>query len=356
MAGAERAIVVFKDARSGGLRIEATRSGEGGNATSKGINRSVVRRAIENNEPEFGADALADKRFKKRQGVFDFDIRSVACVPLYHREEGSLGALYLDLRGFGNAVSDADRRFLIALAGLLSAGVIQARMGDRLKERALYRERDESGRNGLGGLVGASRAMQAVYRLIERAARTDMTVLIQGETGTGKELAARAIHDNSVVKDRLFLSQNCGALSGELLYSELFGHKRGSFTGAVSDRAGLFETGQGGTVFLDEIADAAPEVQVSLLRVLQNGEIRRVGESVPRRVNVRIIAATNADLEAAVSKGAFRKDLFYRLQGLPIKMPALKDRKDDIPMLAGHLLRNAAREAGKPWRVSRRGL
>ena len=347
VAGAERAIVVFKDARSGGLRIEATRSGEGGNATSKGINRSVVRRAIENNEPEFGADALADKRFKKRQGVFDFDIRSVACVPLYHREEGSLGALYLDLRGFGNAVSDADRRFLIALAGLLSAGVIQARMGDRLKERALYRERDESGRNGLGGLVGASRAMQAVYRLIERAARTDMTVLIQGETGTGKELAARAIHDNSVVKDRLFLSQNCGALSGELLYSELFGHKRGSFTGAVSDRAGLFETGQGGTVFLDEIADAAPEVQVSLLRVLQNGEIRRVGESVPRRVNVRIIAATNADLEAAVSKGAFRKDLFYRLQVLPIKMPALKDRKDDIPMLAGHLLRNAAREAGK---------
>ena len=347
VAGAEKAIVVFKDAQSGGLRIEATRSGEGGNATSKGINRGVVRRAIENNEPVFGADALADKRFKKRQSVFDFDVRSVACVPLYHREAGSLGALYLDLRGFGNAVSDADRRFLIALAGLLSAGVIQARMSSRLKERALYRARDESGRKGLGELVGVSRVMQAVYRLIERAARTDMTVLIQGETGTGKELAARAIHDNSVVKDCLFLSQNCGALSGELLYSELFGHKRGSFTGAVSDRTGLFETAQGGTVFLDEIADAAPEVQASLLRVLQNGEVRRVGESVPRRVNVRIIAATNADLEAEVSKGAFRKDLFYRLQVLPIKMPALKDRKDDIPLLAGHLLRNAAREAGK---------
>ncbi len=347
VVGAERAIVVFKDATSGALRTEMARSGEGGNGASKGIDLGVVRRAMENNEPVFTADAPADKGFKKRQRVFDFDVRSVACVPLYHREGGSLGALYLERRGNGNAVSEADRRFLIALAGLLSAGVIQARMRSRLKERALYRERDESGRKGLGGLVGASRAMQAVYRRIERAARTDMTVLIHGETGTGKELAARAIHDNSVTKDHLFLSQNCGALSGELLQSEFFGHRRGSFTGAVADRAGIFETAQGGTVFLDEIADASPEVQASLLRVLQNGEVRRVGESVPRSVNVRIIAATNVDLEEAVSQGAFRKDLFYRLQVLSIEMPSLKDKKDDIPALAGHFLRNAALEAGK---------
>ncbi len=347
VVGADRAMVVLKDATSGALRTGMARSREGGSAASQHINRGVVQRAIGNNEPFFGTDAAADKPIKKRQSVFDLDVRSVVCVPLYHQETGSVGALYLDRRGIGNAVSEADRRFLIALAGLLSVGVVQDRMRSLLKERSLYREHLESGTKGLGGLVGASRAMQAVYRLIERAANTNLTVLIQGETGTGKELAARAVHDNSVVKDRMFLSQNCGALSGELLHSELFGHKKGSFTGAMSDRAGLFGTAHGGTVFLDEVADASHEVQASLLRVLQSGEVRRLGESVPRKVNVRVIAATNADLEEAVSAGAFRKDLYYRLLVLPIKMPALRDRMDDIPLLAEHLMRNAAREAGK---------
>ena len=345
--GVQRAIVVLKDAQSGALRIGMTRSRDGGNSASQHLNRGVVHRAIGNNEPVFDTDTSAGKRIRKRQSVFDFNARSEACVPLYDRETGSLGALYLDRRGIGNAVSQADRRFLIALAGLLSVGMVQDRMKSRFRDMALSREHLDSGRKGLGGLVGASRAMQAVYGLIERAARTDLTVLIQGETGTGKELAARAIHDCSVHKDCIFLSQNCGALSGELLQSELFGHKKGSFTGAASDRAGLFETAHGGTVFLDEVADASHEVQASLLRVLQNGEIRRVGESTPRNVNVRIIAAANADLEAAVSKGAFRKDLFYRLQVLPIRMPALGDRVDDIPLLAEHLLGSACREAGK---------
>ena len=303
---------------------------------------------IENNRPVFGAEAEAEMQFEKRQRIFDFDQRQVACIPMTRTERGSPGVLYLHLRGTGSDVSEADRRFLIALAGLLSAGVVQARMRSRLEERTLYRERDPTGRKGLGGLVGASRAMQTVYRLIERAARTDATVFIQGETGTGKELAARAIHDNSAVSDRVFLSQNCAALSGGLLHSELFGHTKGSFTGATSDRAGLFETAHGGTVFLDEIADAAPEVQASLLRVLQDGEVRRVGESAPRRVKVRVIAATNADLEAAVAARTFRKDLFYRLQVLPIRMPPLKDRKDDIPLLAGICCGTPPAKPGKP--------
>ena len=344
---ADTAAVVVKDAVSGVLRTEAARSREGESKATMDIVRDVARRVIENKRPVFGAEAEAEMQFEKRQRIFAFDQRPVACVPLPRTEWSSPGALYLDLRGTGSNISEADRRFLIALAGLLSAGIVQARMRSRLEERTLYREHDPTGRKGLGGLVGASRAMQTVYRLIERAACTDATVFIQGETGTGKELAARAIHDNSAVSDRVFLSQNCAALSGGLLHSELFGHTKGSFTGATSDRAGLFETAHGGTVFLDEIADAAPEVQASLLRVLQDGEVRRVGESAPRRVKVRVIAATNADLEAAVTAGAFRKDLFYRLQVLPIRMPPLKDRKDDIPLLAGHLLRNAAREAGK---------
>lgn len=344
---AESAVVVLKDTATGALRTEAARSREGENSAAGAFFRDVTRRVIENNKPFFGAEAAAEMPIKKRQRVFDFDRRPVACIPLYPSESGSPGALYLDLRGTGRGVSEADRRFLDALAGILSVGVVQARMRSRLKERTLYRERDPTGRKKLGGLIGASQAMQTVYRLIELAARTDVPVLILGETGTGKELAARAIHENSGVRDRLFLTQNCGTLSGELIHSELFGHKRGSFTGAVSDRAGLFETAHGGTVFLDEIADAAPQVQASLLRVLQNGELRRLGESTTRSVDVRVIAATNTDLEKAVSRGTFRKDLFYRLQVLTIEMPALRDRKDDIPLLAGHLLRNAAREAGK---------
>ena len=345
--GAESAAVVLKDAASGALRTEAARSREGEYSEADAIVRDVTRRVLENNKPLFGAEAEAEMRFEKRQRVFDFDRRLVVCIPLYQSESGSPGALYLELRGTGRRVTEADRRFLVALVGILSVGVVQARMRSRLKERTLYRERDATGRKELGGLVGASQAMQAVYRLIELAARTDLPVLILGETGTGKELAARAIHENSGVRDRLFLTQNCGTLSGELIHSELFGHKKGSFTGAVSDRAGLFETAHGGTVFLDEIADAAPQAQASLLRVLQNGELRRIGESKSRSVDVRVIAATNTDLEKATSRGRFRKDLFYRLQVLTIEMPALRDRKDDIPSLAEHLLRNAAREAGK---------
>lgn len=347
VVGAECAAVVLKDAESGELRTEAVRFRDGENDASKVIIRDVVRRVIESNNPLFGKEAEAEMLFERRQRVFDFDRRPMACIPLRRSESGSHGALYLDFCGTGRCISEADRRFLAALSGLLSVGVVQARMISRLEERTLYQERHPTGRKGLGGLVGACDAMQAVYRLIDRAALSDVPVLIQGDTGTGKELVARAIHDNSAVKDRLFLSQNCGALSGELIHSELFGHRKGSFTGAVSDRAGLFETANGGTVFLDEIADASPQVQASLLRVLQNGELRRLGESTPRKVNVRVIAASNTNLEKAVSRGAFRRDLFYRLQVLNIKMPALSDRKDDIPLLAGHLLRNAAREAGK---------
>lgn len=347
--GADRAVVVLADAASGALRTAMARSRQSGIGASKRINRGAVRRAMRKKEPLYIRDIGAGNGngTNKRQGVFDFDVLSVACVPLHHREEGSLGALYLEYRCGGNALSGSEREYLNALAGLLSAGFVQERTRNRLMEPASWGERDVSGRKQLGGLVGASHAMRAVYRLIERAAGTDLSVLIQGETGTGKELAARAIHDNSAVRDRRFLAQNCGTLSGEMIHSELFGHRKGSFTGAVSDRAGLFETAHGGTVFLDEIADAAPQVQTSLLRVLQDGELRRLGESATRRVSVRVIAATNKDLEKAASRGTFRKDLLYRLQVLTISMPALRDRKDDIPLLAAHLLRNAARDAGR---------
>jgi transcriptional regulator with PAS, ATPase and Fis domain len=168
---------------------------------------------------------------------------------------------------------------------------------------------------------------------------TDTSVILLGETGTGKELFARLIHDNGPRRAAKFVAQNCGALPESLLESELFGHTRGAFTGAVAERRGLFEEADGGTIFLDEVGEMSPGMQLRLLRVLQEGEIRRVGGSTPRKIDVRVLAATNSDLETDVESGRFRKDLYYRLNVFPIGLPPLRDRAGDIPSLAEHFLR-----------------
>lgn len=183
-------------------------------------------------------------------------------------------------------------------------------------------------------LVFASDSMKAVCDLARKAATTDLPVLIQGETGTGKELMARAVHFFSKRKEFPFLAQNCGALSDDLLHSELFGHKRGAFTGAISDRLGLFPAADGGTVFLDEISDVSPSFQVSLLRFLQEGEVKPVGTHQTRHCNVRIIAASNQPLLALVEQGRFRRDLYFRLRGFEVDIPPLRERVEDIPVLA----------------------
>jgi len=189
------------------------------------------------------------------------------------------------------------------------------------------------------GLVGRSAPMVMVYKLIAHAARTDATVLIMGESGTGKELVARAIHDFSPRKSRPFLSVNCSGLTDTLLESELFGYIRGAFTGATTERAGLFEAADGGTLFLDELASTSPAFQASLLRVLQSGEVRRVGSTQSRRVNVRVIGASNAPLRDLVAAGSFRSDLFYRLSVLSIDLPPLRARAGDVELLTAHFLR-----------------
>jgi PAS domain S-box-containing protein len=196
-------------------------------------------------------------------------------------------------------------------------------------------------------IVGSSEALRRVLSQISKVAPTDSTVLISGETGTGKELIASAIHKRSKRSARAFIRVNCAAIPPSLIAAELFGHEKGAFTGAVQRRAGRFESADGGTIFLDEIGDLSPEVQIALLRVLQEREFERVGSSQPISINVRVLAATNRDLEAAVAAGRFRQDLFYRLNVFPIRVPSLRERKDDIPLLVEYLVERYAQRAGK---------
>ena len=196
-------------------------------------------------------------------------------------------------------------------------------------------------------MIGNHESVQEVMQMVRRIAPTDSTVLIQGESGTGKELVARAIHYRSLRKNARFVSVNCSALTETLLESELFGHTRGSFTGAVSDTEGLFQAADGGTLFLDEVADMSLTTQVKMLRVLEERRVSPVGSAGSRPVDVRIIAATNRDIHAAVRERSFREDLFYRLNVIPVCLPPLRERKDDIPLLAGYFLAKYARQIGK---------
>ena len=199
-------------------------------------------------------------------------------------------------------------------------------------------------RFNLQGVVGSSPAMCRVFALVDKVTDTTTSVLIQGETGTGKELIARVIHYNGPLKEKPFVSENCGALSENLLESELFGHVKGAFTGAIADKKGLFEQANGGTIFLDEIGEMSPVMQVKLLRVLQERQVRPVGGSRTVNVDVRLIASTNRNLEEEVRNGSFREDLFYRINVFPITLPPLRERREDIPLLAAHFLKKFAKK------------
>lgn len=200
----------------------------------------------------------------------------------------------------------------------------------------------------LENIIGTSKRMLKLYDTVERVSRTDVTLLLLGESGTGKELFAKAIHQNSVRRDKSFITIDCGAIPENLLESELFGHRKGAFTGAIYDKKGLFEEAHNGTAFLDEIGDLPLILQVKLLRVLQDGSFQRLGENTPRKVDARVIAATNRDLAKMVEDGSFREDLYFRLSIIPIKLPPLRERREDIPLLVSNFLADASGRYGRP--------
>ncbi len=220
-------------------------------------------------------------------------------------------------------------------------------VGDLMLENRYLKEMVKE-KYSFENMIGSSPKMVEIYKLASHVARSDATVLILGESGTGKELLARGIHFNSLRKDQPFVTINCGALPENLIESELFGHKKGAFTGAFADKKGKFEVADGGTLFLDEIGELQPHLQVKLLRVLQDGIVDKLGGTEPLKVDVRIVAATNRQIEEEVEKGNFREDLYYRLCVVPIKIPPLRERKDDIPVMVEHFLKKSAEKLKSP--------
>ena len=272
--------------------------------------------------------------------------QSILCAPMAALER-LVGVLYLDTTTPGTQFHEEDLELVSAIAGLAAMGIENARQFERLK---MENEQLRAEVSLTHDMVGRSGRMKEVYQFIERVAPSDATVLIHGESGTGKELAARAIHKNSARKNGPFMALNCAAFTETLLESELFGHEKGAFTSAISQKKGYLEVAEGGTVFLDEVAELSPILQAKLLRVLQEREFMRVGGTRPIKINVRFLAATNRELQKAVKEGGFRGDLFHRLNVISIVLPALREHAEDIPLLAEHF---AGRYAEKCNRVVR---
>jgi Nif-specific regulatory protein len=315
--------------------------------------QGIAGAVLKSGEPLRLDDAASDPRFyrdvDRQTGLAT---RDLLAVPLLTRH-GPVGLIEVVNHRGGTPFGDADLEFLSALAGSVAVAIENARLWADMKATAAEL-RDQLGtfRRDLAhrerfDLVGSGARMEEVFRLMESASASPITVLIQGETGTGKELVARGIHRASARATQPFVAVNCAALPETLLESELFGHRRGAFTGATQDRRGLFEAASGGTVFLDEVGEMPLTMQAKLLRVLQEGEVMPVGERAPRRIDVRVIAATNRDLLESIEQRTFRDDLYYRLSAFPIYVPPLRERREDIPSLANRFLASAAERHGK---------
>ena len=305
---------------------------EGEPSAPVAVSQTVALRVMRQKEALISNDIRQEKDLHQAASLRAQHVSSLLCVPLVTAEPSALGVLYLDDRRAGASFDEEDLRLAIAIAGIAAPAVANLRHlawvdGERQRLQAESLDHD---------MVGDSEALSRVIDLITRVAPADTTVLVRGESGTGKELAARALHRGGERRDRPFVAINCATLSESLLESDLFGHEKGAFTGAVSRKIGKLEIAHTGTLFLDEIGELPTSLQAKLLRVLQEREFERVGGTRPIRVDVRIVAATNRDLETAIQLGSFREDLFYRLSVISIPLPPLRQRRGDVPLLAGY--------------------
>jgi transcriptional regulator with GAF, ATPase, and Fis domain len=317
------------------------------------VSRTIARQVMEQNVAILGVDVPASGTLREVESLAQSDVRSLLCVPLTVFQR-VIGCIYLDSTNSASRFQEDHLQLLAAIAGISAVALDNARRLQWLEQenqRLTTEVRQEQ------SLVGEGPRMKEIFQFLARVAPTDSTVLIEGESGTGKELAARALYRNSKRGGKQFVAINCAAIPETLLESDLFGHERGAFTGAAVQKKGRLEVADGGVVFLDEIGELAPALQVKLLRVLQEREFERVGGTQTIKVDIRLIAATNRDLTEAVRNGEFRQDLYYRLAVVQLTMPPLRERREDIPMLTRHFVQKyAKRSKVKPKPVSREAM
>lgn len=313
---------------------------EPGHAQPLHISATVVRRVLRERAAILSSDVAGNEDFGGAQSLVASETRSLLCVPLTLFDK-ALGVLYLGTSDRAAGFDEDHLQLATAAASVAAVAFENARRAERLqKENLLLKDTLQLEQN----MVGESARITSVYQFIARVAPTDSTVLILGENGTGKELAARAIHRGSSRANRALVAINCASLSEALLESELFGHEKGAFTGAVAQKKGKLEIADGGTLFLDEVGELAPQLQARLLRVLQEREFERVGGTRTIKTNIRLIAATNRNLEEAMRDGSFRQDLYYRLNVVQLTMPALRERLDDVPLLTRYFIGKFSRQ------------
>ena len=310
------------------------------------FSESIVEKALKEGEPQLIADALHTKEFSSCTSVINLRLASVMCVPLKVGGE-TIGVIYLGTDRLLDMFDRAKLRSLMVYASQAALIIRHLRFVESLKKDN-ERLRSDLRIARFGSLIGQCQSMQQCFTQIQRVAPTDVPVLILGETGTGKELVARELHNRSNRASGPFVAINCGAIPENLLESELFGHVKGAFTGAVTTTVGKFIAASGGTLFLDEIGELPLSLQVKLLRVLQDGMVYRVGATRPEKVDVRVVSATNKDLYSEVKAGRFREDLYYRICVVSIKLPPLRERGDDIELLAHYFLKRFAQELNSP--------
>jgi transcriptional regulator with GAF, ATPase, and Fis domain len=342
ITNADKAFLILTEGDSFDIKVARNVKRENIADAVSQLSDSIIAKVVKTRRPVIISDAMRDDEFSAAKSVMQLRVSSVICVPLLDRGR-LLGLIYIGNDSIRALFQEETMRLVTIFAAQASLIVANALLVNelRLDNRRLH-ERLEQYR--FGEIVGTSAPMQEVFRKVEKIAATDISVLITGETGTGKELIAREIHARSPRVGKPFVTINCGAIPENLLESELFGHVKGAFTGAVAAKQGKFQAADGGTLFLDEIGEMVLELQVKLLRALQERVVFRVGDNRPESVDIRILAATNRELEKEIAAGRFREDLYYRLNVVNLHLPPLRDRGEDVLVLARYLLSRYGRE------------